>query len=116
MASNRFMNPQEGKIPEGSFGNVNFYEKGLEAAQAGKYEQALCFMQEHLRSTDGDAQVLNDTGAILHCLGRSDEAISYFLKARKLNDKSAEILWNLTETYLATGRPQEGYGQVLFSI
>ncbi|MBN1974923.1 MAG: glycosyltransferase [Sedimentisphaerales bacterium] len=93
----------EGKIPN----NSNSYQKGLDAAQAGQYEQALCFMQEHLHTAGEDAQVLNDTGAILHCLGRSEEAIAYFLKARRLNSESAEILWNLTETYLATGRAKE---------
>ena len=64
-------------------------------------------MLEHLRLNGEDARVLNDTGAILHCLGRSEEAIAYFLKARKLNSESAEILWNLTEIYLATGRVNE---------
>ena len=97
----------EGKIPKKSFGNTNFYEKGLDAAQAGQYEQALHFMQEQLRHAGQEAQVLNDTGAILHCLGRSEEALSYFLKARNLNSESAEILWNLTEIYLATAKAKE---------
>ena len=106
MGPEKNWNP-EGNIPKDSFGNINLYDKGLEAAQAGRYEQALDYMREHLRLNDEDAQVLNDTGAILHCLGRSEEAISYFLKARELNGDSAEILWNLTETYLATGRANE---------
>ncbi len=51
--------------------------------------------------------MLNDTGAILHCLGHSEEALAYFLKARNLNSESAEILWNLAEIYLAAGRVNE---------
>ena len=50
--------------------NLNRYEKGLALAEAGEHRQALEQMQEHLRQTPDDAEVLNDTGAILHCLGR----------------------------------------------
>jgi pentatricopeptide repeat protein len=87
--------------------NLIHYEKGLELAEAGKHWQALEYMQEHLRRTPDDAEVLNDTGAILHCLGRSDEAIDHFVKARSTREGSAEILWNLAEAYLATGRASE---------
>jgi tetratricopeptide (TPR) repeat protein len=97
----------ENIIPDNSFGNLSSYERGLEAAQMGRHEQALYFMQEHLRFAGEDAQVLNDVGAILYCLGRSEEAISYFLRARKLNKESAEILWNLAEVYLVTQRAKE---------
>ena len=98
---------QDGNFRNSQFENKNLYEKGLEAAQAGLYDKALSLMHEHLQVAGEDAQVLNDIGAILHCLGRSDEAIPYFLRARKLNGESAEILWNLSEVYLTTGRPKE---------
>ena len=62
--------------------NLIHYEKGLELAEAGRHWQALEYMQEHLRRTPNDAEVLNDTGAILHCLGRSDEAIDHFVNSR----------------------------------
>ncbi|MHC4431412.1 MAG: tetratricopeptide repeat protein [Planctomycetota bacterium] len=87
--------------------NLIHYEKGLELAEAGRHWQALEYMQEHLRRTPDDAEVLNDTGAILHCLGRSDEAIDHFVKARSTREDSAEILWNLAEAYLATARASE---------
>ncbi|MBA7596621.1 hypothetical protein ES703_03600 [subsurface metagenome] len=87
--------------------NSDHYQKGLESAEAGEYQEALACMQEHLRTAPDDAQVLNDTGAILHCLGRSNEAIDHFVKARSLQDDSAEIVWNLVEAYLATGRANE---------
>ncbi len=98
------MNPQGGQKRDGAFENMNGYERGLEFAQAGDYQEALACMQEHLHSTGENAQVLNDTGAILHCLGRSDEAITHFIKARSLQSNSAEIIWNLVEAYLSTGR------------
>ena len=83
------------------------YEKGLDLAEAGKHQEALGYMQEQLRATPNDAEVLNDTGAILHCLGRSDEAIDHILKARSIQDDSAEIVWNLAEAYLSIGRASE---------
>ncbi|MDT8299976.1 MAG: tetratricopeptide repeat-containing glycosyltransferase family protein [Sedimentisphaerales bacterium] len=88
-------------------GNRNHYERGLEFAEAGKHQEALACMQEHLRITGGNAQVLNDTGAILHCLGRSEEAIEHFIKARRYQTDSIEILWNLAEAYLAVGKAKE---------
>ena len=85
----------------------NHYQKGLELAEAGKHEEALAYIQEHLRTVPDDAQALNDAGAILHCLGRSNEAINHFLKAKSLCADSAEIVWNLVEAYLAVGRADE---------
>ena len=87
--------------------NLDHYEKGLDLAEAGKHQKALEYMQEHLRRSPDDAEVLNDTGAILHCLGRSDEAIDHFVKARSVRNDSAEILWNMAEAYLATGKASE---------
>ncbi len=100
-------NPFNGQMDYGAPGNVNHYEQGLRLAEAGQYQQALACMQEHLLIAGDDAQVLNDTGAILHCLGRSVEAIDHLVKARNLQNDSAEIVWNLVEAYLAVGRANE---------
>jgi tetratricopeptide (TPR) repeat protein len=83
------------------------YQKGLELAEAGKHQEALDHMQQQLRTTPENADILNDTGAILHCLGRSDEAIDHILKARSIQSDSAEIVWNLAEAYLAIGKASE---------
>jgi len=99
-------NPPGGQMQNNAFGNAN-YERGLQLAESGRYEEALACMQEHLSSAPDDAQGLNDTGAILHCLGRSNEAIDHFLKAQRLQNDSAEIVWNLVEAYLASGRASE---------
>ncbi len=88
-------------------GNSLQYERGLKLADAGNYQEALVCMQEYLYVAGGNAQVLNDIGAILHCLGRSDEAIEHFVKALKYQADSTEILWNLTEAYLAVGKAKE---------
>lgn len=100
-------NPPSGQRQNNAFGKPNYYEKGLELAESGKYQEAISCMQEYLRTTSGNAQVLNDTGAILHCLGRSDEAIEHFVKALSYQEDSAEIVWNLVEAYLAEGKANE---------
>ncbi len=87
--------------------NTNYYQRGLELAEAGRHSEALVCIQEHLRTVPEDAQVLNDAGAILYCLGRSDEAMNHFVKARSLQSANAEITWNLVEAYLSIGRAEE---------
>ncbi|MFA5238924.1 MAG: tetratricopeptide repeat protein [Phycisphaerae bacterium] len=86
------------------FGDLNNYQKALELAEISKYEKALGYIQEHLSSSPNDAEALNDAGTILHCLGRPEEAVKYLIKARNLQPDSAEIIWNLSETYLADGK------------
>lgn len=81
------------------------YEKGLELAEAGQHEEALKCIKEHLKVNPRDGQAWNDAGAIIYCLGKTDEAIENFEKARELCGDSAEILWNLCETYINGGYP-----------
>lgn len=88
----------------------NDYQKAVELAEAGRHAEALEYIQEYLGSSPKDAEALNDAGAILHCLGRSDEAINHLVKARNLQPDSAEIIWNLSETYLAAGKATEAMG------
>jgi hypothetical protein len=76
-------------------------------AEAGRYQEALACIQQHLCTTPDDAEALNDAGAILHCLGRTDEAVAHFGKARSFQNNSPEIIWNLVEAYLALGRADE---------
>jgi len=95
------------KTQKDALGNRNNHQKALELAEAGKHEEALGYMQEYLSSSPNDAEVLNDTGAILHCLNRSEEAIKHLAKARSLQPDSAEIIWNLSETYLAADKLKE---------
>jgi len=88
--------------------NSDYYQRGLELAEAGKYQEALACIEGHLRTAPDDMQALNDAGAILHCLGRSDEAIKHLVQARNLSGGAcAEIVWNLVEAYLADGRASE---------
>jgi hypothetical protein len=83
------------------------YQRGLELAEAGRHQEALVHIQEHLRGNPDDAQALNDAGAILHCLGRQKEAIDHIVRARSFNGDSAEITWNLAEAYIAAGEANQ---------
>jgi tetratricopeptide (TPR) repeat protein len=87
--------------------DLNHYQRGLELASSGRHQEGLNCIREHLRVAPNDAQALNDAGAILHCLGRSEEAVDCLAKARNLQNDSAEIVWNLVEVYLACGRAVE---------
>jgi hypothetical protein len=100
-------NPPGGQAQNNVFENANHHERGLKLAEAGRYQEALICMKEHLCTAPNDAESLNDTGAILHCLSRSNEAIDHFIRAQKLKNDSAEIVWNLAEAYIATGRANE---------
>jgi len=100
-------NSKESSTQNDTSGSSNNYRKALELSETGRHEEALGYIQEYLSSSPNDAEALNDTGAILHCLGHSDEAINHLVKARNLQPDSAEIIWNLSETYLAAGKATE---------
>ncbi len=87
--------------------NEDFYERGLQLAEAGSHQQALEYIERYINGAPDDAEAINDAGAIMHCLGRFDEAIEHFLRARRLDGDSAEIVWNLAEAYLAAGRDED---------
>ena len=90
--------------------NSDHYREGLKLAETGQYSKALEHIAQHLRTAPQDAEALNDAGAVLYCLGRTDEAIDYFIRARILQGDSAEILWNLSEAYISVGRAKEAAG------
>lgn len=85
----------------------NYYQRGLQLVEAGKYQEGFHCIREHLRAAPHDVQALNDAGAILHCLGRTDDAVTYLMKARNLHADSGEIVWNLVEAYLGGGLATE---------
>ena len=85
----------------------NYYQRGLELAESGEYQQGFHCIREHLRAAPHDAEALNDAGAILHCLGRTDDAITYLHKARNLKHDCGQIVWNLVEAHLAAGQATE---------
>lgn len=87
--------------------NRQDYEKAMAMAEAGQYEQAFSAIAEYLRGEPQDGEALNDAGALLHCLGRSAQAIEYVIKARKLRPDDKQVLMNLLEISLAACQPRQ---------
>lgn len=87
--------------------DVSNYQRALDLAEAGLHAEALEVIQEYLVTAPDDTEALNDTGVILHCLGRSDQAITHLLKARNLEPDCGEIIWNLSEAYLNAGQAEK---------
>ncbi len=87
--------------------NREKYEKSVILAEQGRYEEALACVVEYLQVSPEDAEALNDAGALLHCLGRSGQAIDYLLRARQLDGDNRQILMNLIEISIAAGMPGE---------
>ena len=84
------------------------HAEALELAEAGRHEEALAAVQEHLLRHPLDAEALNDAGALLYKLERLDEAARHLemALARATGDTS-QVLENLVEVYLAAGRGAE---------
>ena len=83
------------------------YEKAMVLAEAGRYEEALASIMEHVQTSPQDTEALNDAGAILHCLGRSSQAIDCLLKARQFGGENPQIVINLIEVYIGAGKPEQ---------
>jgi len=78
----------------------NHYEEALQLADQGQYQRAYDTIALHLEQEPNDAEVLNDTGVILHCLNRSQESIAHLTRAREIDGDTPDIIWNLVEAYL----------------
>ena len=89
---------------------IDHYRRGVELAEAGQYEEGWNCLREHLRGAPQDVQALNDAGVVLHCLGRSQEAIRLLVQARDLEGDNAGIVCNLVEAHLGGGHPREAAG------
>ena len=87
--------------------NKTDYQKASELAEAGRHQEALICIERHIKANPDDIKALNDAGAILHCLGRSEEAVNYLVRANELSPANAQIIWNLIEAYLAAQRPEQ---------
>ncbi|MCU0914467.1 MAG: hypothetical protein MUC88_07900, partial [Planctomycetes bacterium] len=86
---------------------IDNYRRGVELAEAGRYEEGWSCLCAHLRGAPQDVQALNDAGVVLHCLGRSREAIRLLVQARDLEAGNAGIVANLMEAHLGGGQPRE---------
>ncbi|MCH8192495.1 MAG: tetratricopeptide repeat protein [Planctomycetes bacterium] len=83
------------------------HEQAICLAEAGNYQEAFDLIETHLQHSPQDSEAINDAGVILHCLGRSADAVEYLQRARGLDGNYPEITWNLVEAYLAEARADE---------
>jgi Flp pilus assembly protein TadD len=83
------------------------YQEAMALAEAGQYPEAFDLIQTYLVDHPDDAEALNDTAVLLHCMNRSSESIDYLVRARALAGDAPEIVWNLAEAYLAEARAHE---------
>jgi tetratricopeptide (TPR) repeat protein len=83
------------------------YAKGLELAEQGCDKESLVYMQRHLQEHPNDAEALSDTGAVLFCLGETDQAVEHFKKAVDADNDYGQSYWNLAEAYLTDGKIQQ---------
>jgi tetratricopeptide (TPR) repeat protein len=86
---------------------IGRHAKAVELAEAGKYQEALDVIEQHLDEAPDDVEALNDAAVLLHCLDRSDMAVEYLVRARQLSQDNPEILWNLVEAHLAEAQAQQ---------
>lgn len=87
------------------------HKRALQHQQAGRHEQALACLQEHLLARPKDAVALNDAGVVLFSLGRYEESIHHLEAALRCPAADeTTILANLAEVLLAAGRPLDAAG------
>ncbi len=83
------------------------YIKALDLAEQGSHQESLVYFQRHLEDQPNDAEALSDAGAVLYCLGETDQAIEHFKKAVAADNNYGQSYWNLAEAYLTGGKAQE---------
>jgi len=81
------------------------YEKGLQLIQSGHLEEGLRCLEAFLRQRPIHSRCWNDAGMALLCLGRSEEAVRYFLRSVELPDHPPQVYNNLIESYVSLKQP-----------
>ena len=92
------------------------YKKAIQDFQNGRAAEAENTLRSVLQSHPQDLQALSLTAVILDSERRYSEAEGFYLRALKIAPRSAAILNNLGNHYLAEGNPkkaQESYQAVL---
>lgn len=79
----------------GQSGMAHFYEQGNQAYREGNYQSALEWYGKILSAGYESSQVYYNIGNCYYKLGSVGRAILFYEKARKLNPRDREILFNL---------------------
>ncbi|HXE72724.1 MAG TPA: tetratricopeptide repeat protein [Candidatus Nitrosotenuis sp.] len=79
-------------------------EKGIKLAHAGKFQEALPFLDKAVKARPGDEKPYRYRGWCLLMVGRPEQAVPDFQKAIKLVPRNPDALFNLGEAYRMLGK------------
>jgi tetratricopeptide (TPR) repeat protein len=79
----------------GQTGDTNWFSKGMELYNQGKYEESLQAYNTALEADPGDEEAWNNKGIDLGLLGKYDEALQAFNNATSINSSYAEAWYNM---------------------
>ncbi|MHC4386138.1 MAG: glycosyltransferase [Planctomycetota bacterium] len=82
-----------------------YYQKGLQFIQSGHWEEGFRCLEAFLQQNPIHGRCWNDAGIALFHLGRSEEAVQYFLRSVDLPDHPPQVYNNLIEGYLSLKQP-----------
>jgi glycosyltransferase involved in cell wall biosynthesis len=82
-----------------------YYQKGLQLIQSGHLEEGLRHLDAFLQQRPIHGRCWSDAGMALLRLGRSEEAVQYFLRSADLPDHPPQVYNNLIEGYLSLKQP-----------
>jgi arylsulfatase A-like enzyme/Tfp pilus assembly protein PilF len=78
---------------------------GTYLTEAGRSREAVAFLEPYVKNTEADIDVLTALGMAQAGLGRRDEALATFARARELDPSNAMVLVNAGTVYLMAGDP-----------
>ena len=76
---------------------------GAYLTEAGRFREAVAFLDPYARNTKADIDVLTALGMAQARLGQRDEALATFARARELDPSNAMVLVNAGTVYLMAG-------------
>ena len=82
-----------------------YYQKGLQFIQSGHLEEGLRCLNAFLEQRPIHTRCWNDAGIALFRLGRTEEAIQYFLRSARLPGCPPQVYHNLIEAYVSLEQP-----------
>lgn len=89
----------ENCIESGVTSPAFFYELGSHYLMLGKYSRSIDVLNQAIKQKPNYFEALHDLGAALALSGKKKEALESLLLAAKLNNQSAELLYNLGRMY-----------------
>lgn len=82
-----------------------YYQQGLQRIQSGRLEEGLRCLDAFLQQNPIHGRCWNEAGIALFRLGRSEEAVQYFLRSAELPDHPPQVYGNLIAGYLSLNKP-----------